>query len=191
LTAIAAPAADQQSLIFIWHPGEASRGCVIRLDRDPDGRYTQHREECLSHLASEHTGLPASFILAAYSRFMPFTDPTTGQTLHVVGLEAWAPPRAGTSLVAQNQRAPQGGPYAGAMYAVHDPQGHWCVGEVNGRIQPGMPELVSTYTYALSPFGGQDAARIYLGGYDCNNHRSTDTAWVYRTDVENLLRPAR
>jgi hypothetical protein len=55
-----------------------------------------------------------------------------------------------------------------------------------------MPELVSTYTYALSPFGGQDAGRIYLGGYDCNDHPSTDTAWVYRTDGENLLgRPAR
>lgn len=146
LTAIAAPAADQQSLIFIWHPGKTSRGCVIRLDREPDGRYTQHQEACLSHLASEHTGLPASFILAAYSRFMPFTDPATGQTLHVVGLEAWVPPSAGTSLVAQNQRTPQGGPYAGAIYAVRDPQGHWRVGEVNGRFQPGMPELVSTYT---------------------------------------------
>jgi hypothetical protein len=118
---------------------------------------------------------------------MPFTDPATGQTLHIVGLEAWVPVRAGPSLVAHNQRMPQGGLYAGAMYAVRAPQGHWRVGEVNGKFQPGMPELVSTYTYALSPFGGQDAGRIYLGGYDCNDHPSTDTAWVYRTDVANLL----
>jgi hypothetical protein len=59
---------------------------------------------------------------------------------------------------------------------------------VNGKFQPGMTELVSTYTYALSPFGGQDAGRILLGGYDCNDHPSTNTAWVYQTEVENLLR---
>jgi hypothetical protein len=188
LTAIDTSAGNPQSLIFMWHPGKTSRGCVIRLDREPDGRYAWHQEECLSHLVSEHTGLPASFILAAYSRFMPFTDPVSGQTLHIVGLEAWVPARADQSLVSHNQRTPQGGPYAGAMYAVRDPQGHWRVGEVNNRFHPGMPELVSTYTYALSPFGGQDAGRIYLGGYDCNDHSSTDTAWVYRTDVENLLR---
>ena len=192
MTAIAVPAGHQESLIFMWHPGKTSRGCIIRLDREPDGRYTQHQEECLSRLASKHTGLPASFILGAYSRFMPFTDPANGETLHIAGMEAWVPARASQSFVAHNQRGPQGGPYAGAMYAVRDPRGHWRMGEVNGKFQPGMPELVSTYTYALSPFGGQDAGRIYLGGYDCNDHPSTDTAWVYRTHVENLLRrPAR
>ena len=82
--------------------------------------------------------------------------------------------------------------YAGAMYALRDAKGGWRVSEVNGRFQPGMPELVSVYTYARSPFGGEDAGRIYLGGYDCNDYPSTDTAWVYRTEVKNLLtRPAR
>ena len=74
-----------------------------------------------------------------------------------------------------------GGMYAGAMYALHDAEGHWGVGEVNGRYKPGQPELVSVYTYALSPFGEEDRYMIYLGGYDPDNYPST------RTDVTNLI----
>jgi poly(A) polymerase len=192
LTAVPAPAGGQQSLLFMWHPGRTSKGCVIRLDRESDGRYTRHREECLARLASQHTGAPVPFILGAYSFFMPVIDPSTGETLHLAGLEAFVPVTAGRELTAHNQRKKQGGMYAGAMYALRDARGDWRVSEVNGRFQPGMPELVSVYTYVLSPFEGQDAGRIYLGGYDCNDYPSTDTAWVYRTDVKNLLtRPAR
>ena len=78
--------------------------------------------------------------------------------------------------------------YAGAMYALREAKGGWRVSEVNGRFRPGMPELVSVYTYARSPFGGRDAGRIYLGGYDCNDYPSTGTTGVHRTDVEKLLR---
>jgi hypothetical protein len=192
LTEIPALAGRQQSLLFMWHPGRTSKGCVIRLDREPDGRYTRHPEECLGRLASQHIGVPTPFILGAYNFFMPVTDPSTSETLHVVGLEAFVPVTAGRELTAHNQRNEQGGMYAGAMYALRDAKGSWRVSEVNGRFQRGMAELISVYAYARSPFGGQDAGRIYLGGYDCNDYPSTDTAWVYRTDVKNLLtRPAR
>ncbi|MBV8456594.1 MAG: hypothetical protein JO122_08265 [Acetobacteraceae bacterium] len=188
LTAVPAPAGGQQSLLFMWHPGKTSRGCVIWLDREPDGRYTRHYEECLARLASEHIGVPIPFVLGAYSFFMPVTDPSAGDTLYIAGFEVFVPAAAGRDLTAHNQRKQQGGMYGGAMYALRDAKGGWGVGEVNGRFQPGMSELVSVYTYARSPFGGLDAARIYFGGYDCNDYPSTGTAWVYRTDVENLLR---
>jgi hypothetical protein len=61
------------------------------------------------------------------------------------------------------------------------------VGEVNGKYQPGQPELVSIYTYALAPFREVDRQTIYLGGHDPNHFPSTDTSWVFSTDLENLV----
>jgi len=187
LTAMPAPRGGLQSLLFMWHPGRTSKGCIMRLDQESDGRYTRHPEECLARLVSQHVGVPIPFILGAYSFFMPVADPSTGEILHIIGLESFVPITAGQELTAHSQRKGLGGMYAGAMYALRDSRGGWRVGEVNGKFQPGMAELVSVYTYALSPFGGQDAERIYLGGYDCNDYPSTDTSWAYRTDLKNLL----
>jgi poly(A) polymerase len=191
LTAVPAPRGSEQSLLFMWHPGKTSKGCIIRLDQEADGHYSRHAEECLARMVSQHVGVPIPFILGAYSFFLPVTDPATGELLHIMGLESFVPIRVGQELTAYNQRNRLGGFYAGAMYALRDSKGDWRVGEVNGMFHPGKPELVSVYTYALSPFGGRDAERIYLGGYDCNDFPSTDTAWVYRTDLKKLLtRPA-
>ena len=67
-----------------------------------------------------------------------------------------------------------------------DARGRWRIGDVNGRYQPGQPELEAVYTAALSPFPGT-AQTIYLGGYDPNRYPSTDTAWVYATDLARLF----
>jgi hypothetical protein len=73
------------------------------------------------------------------------------------------------------------------MYALRDVQGRWRVGEVNGKYQPGQPELVSVYDIALSPFGEPGRQTVYFGGYDANFFPSFDTAWVYSTDLANLV----
>ncbi|MBV8534520.1 MAG: hypothetical protein JO128_02945, partial [Alphaproteobacteria bacterium] len=108
----------------------------------------------------------------------------------LIGLEAFIPAtRTGNSwqhLTAHNQRNRNGGFYAGAMYALRDARGGWRIGEVNGDYSAGQPELVSIYTAALSPFGGADARTVYLGGYDPNFFRSTDTGWIYSTSLANL-----
>ena len=188
LTAIAGPVPGRQSLLLMWNPGRTSKGCVVRLDPQPDGSFERHQEECLARLVGRHVGATIPFTAGAYNRFMPITDPASGERLHIVGLESFVPIAAGTGLTAHNQRSAKGGMYAGAMYALRDAQGLWRVGEVNGKFAPGMRELVSVYTYALSPFGGADAGRIYLGGYDPDDFPSTDTAWVSRTELSNLLR---
>ena len=92
------------------------------------------------------------------------------------------------ALTAHNMRYPKGGGfYAGAMYALRDAQGRWRVGEVNGKYRPGQPELVSVYDIALSPFGEPARQTVYFGGYDANFFPSFDTAWVYSTDLANLV----
>jgi hypothetical protein len=193
LSAIDGPIPGKQSLIFAWHPGKrSSMGCVVRLDPQSDGSYARVREDCLAEQISKHLdGAPISYVLAAYNTFMPLRDPKSNELIHVIGLEALIPAspegRRFEHLMAYNMRNDNGGFYAGAMYALRDSRGRWRVGEVNGKYRLGQPELVSIYTIAPSPFGEPDRQMIYLGGYDSNYFPSSDTAWVYSTDLANLL----
>jgi hypothetical protein len=188
LSAIAGPVAGKQSLIFVWNRGSRSPGCIFRLDPQPDGAYGRVSETCLSELISRHLdGAPVWYAFGAYSEFTPLTDPATRQLSHLIGLEAFLTGQPSLPLTARTQRTANGGFYAGAMYALRDASGRWRIGEVNGRYRSGQPDLVSVYTAALSPFAGSDRATVFLGGYDPNFHSSTDTAWVYATDLALLL----
>jgi poly(A) polymerase len=194
LTAIDGPVADKQSLIFVWHGGarRSSRGCVRRLDPKPDGSYAVHEETCLDAAVSKHLGgAPVSFILAAYNNFLPVQALGTGETLHLIGLEAFIPnTREGArfqSLLAGSQRTVKGGMYAGGLIAIRNASGQWTISEVNGDYRSGDRELVSIYTLAKSPFaeGGHD--EIYAGGYDPNGNPSPNAAWVMRAPLKSIL----
>jgi poly(A) polymerase len=188
LSAIEGSVPGRKSLIFVWHNGSQSQACIHRLDPKPDGSWSDRQEVCLAQLASRHIGAPVSFVLGAYSNFLPLSDPSTGELLHVVGIEAFIPGRGFDPLTAHNQRYSTGGHYAGALYALRDSKGGWRIGEVGGKFRPGKRELVSVYTYAMSPFGGTDEGRIYLGGYDPNHFASTNTAWVANAPLAELLK---
>ena len=159
LSAIDGPVPGRQSLIFMWHPGKrSSRGCVVRLDPQPDGAYARVAEACLAQQIGKHIGgAPIGYVAGAYNNFMPLRDPKSGELLHIVGLEAFisATPegRRFEPLTAHNMRSDKGGFYAGGMYSLRDARGRWRIGEVNGKYGPGQPELVSIYTVAVSPFG--------------------------------------
>ena len=47
---------------------------------------------------------------------------------------------------------------------------------------------MSVYDFALSPFSEPGRQTVYLGGYVANFLPSSDTAWVYSTELANLLR---
>jgi poly(A) polymerase len=191
LSPIPGPVAGRQSLLFMWNPGKTSKGCVYRLDPRPDGTYAQVLETCLATLAGQYIGTPVPYTAGAYNSFMPLLDDRTGDVSYLIGLESFIPvsPRGlpFQPLTAHNQRNGNGGMYAGGMFALRDSHGLWRVGEVNGRFAPGQPELVSVYTYAMSPFGGADSQTIYFGGYDPDEFASTDTAWIYSTGVATLF----
>ncbi len=192
LSAIDGPVPGRQSLIFVWHQGANSQACVLRLDPLPDGTWRRTQEACLDAAISRYLGgAPIGFVLGAYNKFVPLRDPASGGTLYLIGLEAFIPNgpagRPFQHLTAHNQRPPTGGFYAGGLYALRDVAGHWRIGEVNGRYQPGQPEFVSVYTAALSPFAAEAGRAIYLGGYDPNHFPSSDTAWVARAALATLL----
>ena len=193
LSAIDGPVPGKQSLIFMWHPGpRSSMGCVLRLDPQPDGSYALMREACLAEQISKYLdGAPVVRVAGAYNNFMQLRGPQSNETVYAVGLETLISGTPGDrlfeALTAHNMRYDKAGYYAGAMYALRDTQGRWRVSEVNGKYHPGQPELVSVYDIALSPFGEPGRQTVYLGGYDANFFPSSDTAWVYSTDLANLV----
>jgi hypothetical protein len=174
-----------QSLLFIWEPDERSRSCVMRLDRAPSG-FARTQEICLAQLVSAYLGgTPVPFVLAGYNNFLPVSD--QGRTRHLVGLEAWV---AGTRWRTVQGKDPRGAYYAGALYAIREGAGSYRLAEVNGRIDGSRPALESTRAYALSPFAADVGQAIYIGGFDCNFARCSDTAWIFRADLATVLRPA-
>ena len=193
LSAIDSPLPGKQSLIYMWHPGKrSSRGCVVRLDPQPDGSYARVTEVCLAQQIGKYIGgAPIGYVAGAYNNFMPLRDLESGALLHIVGLEAFisATPagRRFEPLTAHNMRSDKGGFYAGGMYGLRDARGRWRIGEANGTYQPGQSELVSVYAFALSPFSKAGHQTVYLGGYDPDNFPSSETAWVYSTDLVNLI----
>lgn len=186
LTAIANPRGAGQSLILVWAPGSRSKACIFRLDPDGQGGYSRVQETCLSSLISEYLGgTPVHFVLAGYNDLLSVVDPSTGEVVQLIGLEAWIGPGRPHPTT---QRKADGGFYAGAMFAIRDAKGGYRLKEVNGRIRPSDPPLVATRAYALSPLAGEDGKVVYFGGYDCNFVRCSDTAWIFKTTLATALR---
>jgi hypothetical protein len=188
LTAIEGPVAGQQSLLVVWHNGRLARGCVFRLDPVAEGAWLRREEICLADLAERWLGTPVSFVIGGYNEFLALPDPEGG-TRYLTGMQAFLTDPAVIALTAANQRNRYGGYYSGALIALRDAKGGWRLNEVNGRFEPGRSALVAPYTAALSPFGGRFSQSIYFGGYDPNFFASTDTAWIFRGSLHQLLQP--
>ena len=185
LTPIDNPSGPGQSLLFIWEPGGRSRSCVMRLDPSPAG-LARTQEVCLDRLVSAYLGgTPVPFVLAGYNDFLPVSY--QGRIRHLVGLEAWI---GGMRWRTVQGKDAKGGYYAGALYAIRDGAASYRLAEVNDRIDAGNPALESTRAYVLSPFAVDAGRVVYLGGFDCNFVRCSDTAWIFRADLATILRQA-
>jgi poly(A) polymerase len=184
LTPIPNPNGKGESLLFVLGEGGRSQGCIYRLDPDGKGGYTRTQEACLDSLMTQYLyGNPVYFILAAYNNILPVVDPSTKETVHLIGFESWI----GGDRFPIGQRGPNGGFYAGAMYAIRDKKGKYRVNEVNGPSTSCKPVLIATRAYVLSPFAEDGNNVIYFGGHDCNDKTSHNTAWIFSTSLENAL----
>ena len=173
-------------MIFNWAPdARHSKGCIFRLDPQPDGSVRRLRETCLDALASRYlNGALVPFMFGPYNFFMPVTNPATHAQEYILGLEEVV---IGPSIPKAQPTKGIGGFYAGALYAVRDAHAGYTIHEVNGRHAPGKPNLVSVRSYALSPFPSDNGRVVYFGGYDGNWVKSQDTAWIFRTTLSNGL----
>ncbi|HYA57639.1 MAG TPA: hypothetical protein VEH57_04145 [Thermoplasmata archaeon] len=184
LTPIPNPTGPGQSMLLLWCPNNSSTGEVVRLDPNGTGGYTTTIEVDVASLVSKYLNTPTPFILGAYNDFLPVTDPSTGNTVYVFGMEAWISKSTGLPTIWGDST---GGMYQGALYAIRYDSDTYKIGQVNGIFPTGNPPLVSTRTYATSPFPSDNGSVIYFGGYDANGHLCLDTAWVFKTTIANAL----
>jgi len=185
LTAIPNPSGSGQSLIFLWCPGDSPCGRVVRLDPNGSGGYNGTTEIDLSDLVSTSLGTTAAVALGAYNNFLPVTDPATGQTDYIIGLQTWVSAKSGLPTMSWGNSS--GGTYEGALYAIRESNGTYRMGQVNGMFPAGNPPLEAVRSYTISPFPSDNGSVIYFGGYDADGHLCLNTAWVFRTTLANAL----
>lgn len=185
LSVIPNPEGLSESLLFVWAPDSKSRSCVVRLDQDETGKYLHTKEECVADLMSEYlSGNPVYYALAGYNQILPVLHPSTKEPAYLMGFECWVGGRQ-FSCWQGNER---GGFYAGAMYAIRDKNAQYWLNEVNGPTTVEKKPLQSVRTYEVSPFDSEKGKVIYFGGFVADHGPSPNTAWVYKTSIENALR---
>ncbi len=70
-----------------------------------------------------------------------------------------------------------------------DPNAHFVVRDCHGNYRARMvrdnsitpiPTMVSVRTLAVSPFADDPPGTVYAGGFDANNTKVHNSAWLYR-----------
>jgi hypothetical protein len=177
LTSVANPNGTGESLLFLWAPGERSRGKIKRLDPDGNGGYSIHVEAEIAALMGKELGVEVAYTLGAHNMMYPVNDPETGKPVHLIGFQ-------GNIRGKPHLRWKGSALYAGAMYAIRHADRSYSVHEVNNAYRPGKRVLVSPRTFCLSPFDDGD---LYIGGHDSSRKISDNMAWIFKAPVQVAL----
>ena len=178
LTTVPSPGGAGKSIIF------SHTDRIIRVDPLDDHKATVELNIRLLLQESWGTPIPGS-IIAAYSYMLPLTDPATGRTVHIMGVQGRTQ-RGGSDKEYRSDT--YGGWYAGGSYLIRESDQSYRLKEVNGRWESGKPKLVAPRAFALSPFPEDAARHVYIGGFDCNFLPALDTAWIFRAPIATVLR---
>jgi hypothetical protein len=107
--------------------------------------------------------------IAAYNRFLPVTDPKSGEPLWLCG--AWVE-RPGSPTPPNN----------GSCYLIRHRDGRYDWGYIYDPAHP-VPagqKLTGCRDIEPSPFPGEQGRVFYFCGYDGGAGPSHNTAWIYR-----------
>ena len=163
LTAV--EAADGMGQVLLG--SRAQVGVIERIDPSSDHRVTVDFN-IRDHFAKLwDLPLYRGAALSAYNRMVPWTDPQTGERVHLIGLAVLHPTLNSTP------------PHNGAWYLVRNSAGSYATGYVHDSAHPLAQgeNLRGVRAIVPSPFG--DGA-IYMGGGDIGKQTSWNTAWIYR-----------
>jgi hypothetical protein len=177
LSTVPSPDGSGESILF------SHTDRIIRVDPLNDHASTVELRIRPILVRSWETAVPGS-IIAAYSNMLPLKDPTTGRTVHIMGVQGRVE-RGGRDKRYRGDT--YGGWYAGGSYLIRESDQHYRLKQVNGRWEPGKPKLVAPRTFVVSPFREDSGRVIYFGGFDCNFFPAHDTAWVFRAPLETVL----
>jgi len=108
--------------------------------------------------------------IIAYNNMVPFTVPLTGERVHLISLQTHHPDQSYDRVH--------------SFYLVRRQDGSYFHLEVNDPRLTNHPELRAVRCFEISPFNPNE---FYLGGFDCNNLESHNTAWIFKASVPATL----
>jgi len=197
LSSIVNPASSTgHSLFFVWAPNHQSAGCMIRLDPTPSGGFVHEQEGCVRELTANYLGKntrgkPAlvTYVIASYNFAMPLSAPG-GSKKYLIGYEILLYDYSTTEFaidytqLAHTSSGKKLAYYSGSGFLIRHGTKNFEVREPMGKRynpQQTLPRFTAVRAFAVSPFEGDSA--VFMGGYDCNHYRETNTAWVARGDM--------
>lgn len=171
LTGIPSPSGIGEELIFSW------KNIIRRVQ--PLDNYARILEASLIDTLERKTGYNINYVLAAYNDFFPFTLPSTGEKVLLVGFETQYD-RNQSPLPSNLNRWSTDG-----KYLIRRQNGNTISYELQYIVNntPVVKDtLVAVRTFCVSPFASDSGKVLYAGGYDCNSIPSTNQAWIYKGD---------
>ena len=166
LTAVPAPDGDGEVLLG----SRAQAGVIERID--PRAEHAVTVELDLREHFAKAWNLPnyRRAALSAYNTMTPWTNPESGEQVHLIGVAVLHPTLADTP------------PHNGAWYLVRHPAGQYSTGyiyDIEHPVPSGM-NLRGTRAMITSPF---DNITVFAGGGDIGKQISLNTAWIYRATL--------
>jgi hypothetical protein len=147
---------------------------MLRID--PARQHSVTTELDIPQFLAQHWGnLRTSYVIAAYNDIYPVTNPRSGVTEYLIGLQA---------------HSPRKGEGRSAWYLVRDSKARYTLRQVRPltKSDPRAPsKLVAVRAITLSPFPSDSDSILYFGGYDANHRPAHDSAWLYRVGLDTAL----
>jgi len=166
LTAVPAPDDDGEVLLG----SRAQPGVIERID--PRAEYAVTVElDVREHFAKAwDLSNYRRAALSAYNTMTPWTNPTSGEQVHLIGVAVLHPTHADTP------------PHNGAWYLVRHSTGHYSTGYIydSEHPVPSGKNLRGTRAMIASPF---DNTTVFAGGGDIGKQISLNTAWIYKSTL--------
>jgi acetyl esterase/lipase len=151
-------------------------GTIVRFAPTADGASVTATQELdikeYFNQAWDTPGVRRRGAIAAYNRFLPVTDPASGDTVWMCG--AWV----------ERQGSPDP-PDNGSCYLIRHRDGRYEWGYIDDPAHP-VPagqRLTGCRDIEPSPFPGEAGRVFYFCGYDGGAGPSHNTAWIYRGDT--------
>ncbi len=170
LTAVPDPAGTGRECLIAGHEYP---GTLARFTPTADGAGMTATQELdikeYFNQAWDTPGVRRRGAIAAYNRFLPVTDPTSGEPLWLCG--AWVE-RPGSPNPPDN----------GSCYLIRHRDGRYDWGYINDPAHPvpAWQRLTGCRDIEPSPFAGEAGRVFYFCGYDGGAGPSHNTAWIYR-----------
>jgi hypothetical protein len=177
LTAVPDPQGGKHQVLIanFEHPG-----LIVRFDpmrKDASGSILAEPELDIKEFFNQAWNTPTARrrgAIAAYNRFLPVTDPRTGEPLWLCG--AWVerpgspnPPNNGSCYLIRHRDGRYDGGY------IYDP----------AHPVPAGQKLTGCRDIEPSPFSGDQGRVFYFCGYDGGAGPSHNTAWIYRAALSD------